>query len=82
MFDVNFSIHSYVNENEKQEMHFLEIWTNESLTPKEALYYGDSHKYENFIWVFLHLNLLVSDIFIAHKHLYLTYWSTMKHLTL
>ncbi|KAI4324134.1 hypothetical protein L6164_023696 [Bauhinia variegata] len=32
------SIHSYVNGNEKQEILFLEIWTNGSLTPKEALY--------------------------------------------
>nr|YP_009566939.1 RpoA [Dysphania ambrosioides]QBB73459.1 RpoA [Dysphania ambrosioides] len=36
--NVNHSIHSYVNGNEKQEILFLEIWTNGSLTPKEALY--------------------------------------------
>nr|QWX90463.1 RNA polymerase alpha subunit [Ludisia discolor] len=36
--NVNHSIHSYGNENEKQEILFLEIWTNGSLTPKEALY--------------------------------------------
>nr|YP_010135012.1 RNA polymerase alpha subunit [Litsea chunii]QWM94700.1 RNA polymerase alpha subunit [Litsea chunii] len=33
----NHSIHSYGSENEKQEILFLEIWTNGSLTPKEAL---------------------------------------------
>nr|AKF43069.1 RNA polymerase alpha subunit [Geranium phaeum]AMY96151.1 RNA polymerase alpha subunit [Geranium phaeum] len=33
--NVNHSIHSY--ENESHEMLFLEIWTNGSLTPKEAL---------------------------------------------
>nr|QXO04061.1 RNA polymerase alpha subunit [Goodyera repens] len=36
--NVNHSIHSYGNENEKQEILFIEIWTNGSLTPKEALY--------------------------------------------
>ncbi|KAL4026068.1 hypothetical protein IC575_014491 [Cucumis melo] len=36
--NVNHSIHSYVNGNEKQEILFLEIWTNGSLTPKEALH--------------------------------------------
>nr|YP_010392500.1 RNA polymerase alpha subunit [Canarina eminii]UPX08109.1 RNA polymerase alpha subunit [Canarina eminii] len=35
--NVNHSIHSYGTENEKQEMLFLEIWTNGSFTPKEAL---------------------------------------------
>nr|USG53025.1 RNA polymerase alpha subunit [Laportea bulbifera] len=36
--NANHSIHSYVNGNEKQELLFLEIWTNGSLTPKEALH--------------------------------------------
>ncbi|CAN6454629.1 unnamed protein product [Victoria cruziana] len=36
--NANHSIHSYENGNEKQEILFLEIWTNGSLTPKEALY--------------------------------------------
>nr|YP_011014252.1 RNA polymerase alpha subunit [Arenaria przewalskii]WQA10658.1 RNA polymerase alpha subunit [Arenaria przewalskii] len=36
--NVNYSIHCYGNGTEKQEMLFLEIWTNGSLTPKEALY--------------------------------------------
>ncbi|CAH9117878.1 unnamed protein product [Cuscuta epithymum] len=34
--NANHSIHSYGNE--KQEILFLEIWTNGSLTPKEALH--------------------------------------------
>lgn len=34
------SIHSYGNGNERQEILFLEIWTNGSLTPKEALALG------------------------------------------
>ncbi|CAN6454812.1 unnamed protein product [Victoria cruziana] len=36
--NTNHSIHSYGNGNEKQEIFFLEIWTNGSLTPKQALY--------------------------------------------
>nr|YP_010406921.1 RNA polymerase alpha subunit [Goodyera biflora]QXO03459.1 RNA polymerase alpha subunit [Goodyera biflora]URF19553.1 RNA polymerase alpha subunit [Goodyera biflora] len=36
--NVNHSIHSYGNGNEKQEILFIEIWTNGSITPKEALY--------------------------------------------
>ncbi|XP_051145800.1 RNA polymerase alpha subunit (chloroplast) [Andrographis paniculata] len=36
--NVNHSIHSYGNGNQKQEILFLEIWTNGSLTPKEALH--------------------------------------------
>nr|YP_009129463.1 RNA polymerase alpha subunit [Goodyera fumata]AHZ43079.1 RNA polymerase alpha subunit [Goodyera fumata] len=36
--NVNHSIHSYGNGNEKKEILFIEIWTNGSLTPKEALY--------------------------------------------
>nr|ATG24898.1 RNA polymerase alpha subunit [Lobelia heterophylla subsp. heterophylla] len=35
--NVNHSIHSYGPENEKHEILFLEIWTNGSVTPKEAL---------------------------------------------
>nr|YP_010395450.1 RNA polymerase alpha subunit [Thamnosma montana]UQJ72978.1 RNA polymerase alpha subunit [Thamnosma montana] len=36
--NANHSIQSYGNGNEKQEILFLEIWTNGSLTPKEALH--------------------------------------------
>nr|YP_010516310.1 RNA polymerase alpha subunit [Striga asiatica]YP_010516358.1 RNA polymerase alpha subunit [Striga asiatica]UXL88470.1 RNA polymerase alpha subunit [Striga asiatica]UXL88518.1 RNA polymerase alpha subunit [Striga asiatica] len=36
--DVNYSIHRYESGNEKKEILFLEIWTNGSLTPKEALH--------------------------------------------
>nr|WKK48645.1 RNA polymerase alpha subunit [Rotala rotundifolia] len=36
--NVNHSIHFYGTGNEKQEILFLEIWTNGSLTPKEALH--------------------------------------------
>nr|YP_010154098.1 RNA polymerase alpha subunit [Corydalis davidii]QQW51931.1 RNA polymerase alpha subunit [Corydalis davidii] len=35
--NANHSIHSYGNGKEKHEILFLEIWTNGSLTPKEAL---------------------------------------------
>lgn len=51
--NANHSIHSYVNGNEKQEILFLEIWTNGSLTPKEALNEASRNLIELFI-PFLH----------------------------
>nr|YP_010465164.1 RNA polymerase alpha subunit [Flemingia prostrata]UUL95645.1 RNA polymerase alpha subunit [Flemingia prostrata]WPN87305.1 RNA polymerase alpha subunit [Flemingia sp.] len=51
--NVNHSIHSYVNGNEKQEILFLEIWTNGSLNPKEALYEASRNLIDLFI-PFLH----------------------------
>nr|YP_009556612.1 RNA polymerase alpha subunit [Drosophyllum lusitanicum]QBC67533.1 RNA polymerase alpha subunit [Drosophyllum lusitanicum]QBC72938.1 RNA polymerase alpha subunit [Drosophyllum lusitanicum]QBE87518.1 RNA polymerase alpha subunit [Drosophyllum lusitanicum] len=52
--NVNHSIHSYGNGNEKQEILFLEIWTNGSLTPKEALYQASQNLIDLFI-PFLHV---------------------------
>nr|YP_008854542.1 RNA polymerase alpha subunit [Ravenala madagascariensis]AHA12631.1 RNA polymerase alpha subunit [Ravenala madagascariensis]AYP34527.1 RNA polymerase alpha subunit [Ravenala madagascariensis] len=49
--NVNHSIHS--SGNEKQEILFLEIWTNGSLTPKEALYEASRNFIDLFI-PFLH----------------------------
>nr|QWL17157.1 RNA polymerase alpha subunit [Plantago atrata] len=49
--NVNHSIHSYGNE--KQEILFLEIWTNGSLTPKEALQEASRNLIDLFI-PFLH----------------------------
>uniref|UniRef100_UPI00315C5D3B RNA polymerase alpha subunit n=1 Tax=Plantago lanigera TaxID=589142 RepID=UPI00315C5D3B len=49
--NVNHSIHSYGNE--KQEILFLEIWTNGSLTPKEALHEASRNLIDLFI-PFLH----------------------------
>nr|YP_010268488.1 RNA polymerase alpha subunit [Pseudocodon convolvulaceus]QTZ17964.1 RNA polymerase alpha subunit [Pseudocodon vinciflorus]UIG86696.1 RNA polymerase alpha subunit [Pseudocodon convolvulaceus] len=51
--NVNHSIHSYGTENEKQEILFLEIWTNGSLTPKEALREATQNLIDFFI-PFLH----------------------------
>nr|YP_010143187.1 RNA polymerase alpha subunit [Salomonia cantoniensis]QQL04308.1 RNA polymerase alpha subunit [Salomonia cantoniensis] len=51
--NANYSIHSYVNGNEKHEMLFIEIWTNGSLTPKEALYEA-SRNLIAFFLPFLH----------------------------
>nr|YP_009758050.1 RNA polymerase alpha subunit [Aspidogyne longicornu]QIM61460.1 RNA polymerase alpha subunit [Aspidogyne longicornu] len=51
--NVNHSIHSYDNGNEKQEILFIEIWTNGSLTPKEALYEA-SRNLVNLLIPFLH----------------------------
>nr|YP_009728068.1 RNA polymerase alpha subunit [Wikstroemia chamaedaphne]QIA46377.1 RNA polymerase alpha subunit [Wikstroemia chamaedaphne] len=51
--NVNHSIHSYGNGNKKQEILFLEIWTNGSLTPKEALHEASRNLIDLFI-PFLH----------------------------
>lgn len=51
--NANFSIHYYVNGNEKHEMLFIEIWTNGSLTPKEALYEASRNLIDLFL-PFLH----------------------------
>nr|WCD59936.1 RNA polymerase alpha subunit [Impatiens chlorosepala] len=52
--NANHSIHSYGNGNEKQEILFLEIWTNGSLTPKEALHEASRNLIDLFI-PFLHM---------------------------
>nr|UDZ61100.1 RNA polymerase alpha subunit [Sagittaria guayanensis] len=49
--NTNYSIYSYGNE--EQEILFLEIWTNGSLTPKEALYEASRNLIDFFI-PFLH----------------------------
>lgn len=51
--NVNHSIHSYGTGNEKHEILFLEIWTNGSLTPKEALHEAARNLIDLFI-PFLH----------------------------
>nr|YP_009559228.1 RNA polymerase alpha subunit [Barbeya oleoides]QBA96028.1 RNA polymerase alpha subunit [Barbeya oleoides] len=51
--NANHSIHSYANGNEKQEILFIEIWTNGSLTPKEALHEASRNLIDLFI-PFLH----------------------------
>nr|UZP14296.1 RNA polymerase alpha subunit [Koenigia islandica] len=47
--NVNHSIHSYSNGDKKEEILFLEIWTNGSLTPKEALYEASRNLIDLFI---------------------------------
>nr|YP_009476216.1 DNA-directed RNA polymerase alpha chain [Eurycorymbus cavaleriei]AVM38220.1 DNA-directed RNA polymerase alpha chain [Eurycorymbus cavaleriei]ULD67197.1 RNA polymerase alpha subunit [Eurycorymbus cavaleriei] len=47
--NANHSIHSYGNGNEKQEILFLEIWTNGGLTPKEALHEASQNLIDLFI---------------------------------
>nr|YP_009669852.1 RNA polymerase subunit alpha [Saltera sarcocolla]QCW95171.1 RNA polymerase subunit alpha [Saltera sarcocolla] len=51
--NANHSIHSYGNGNEKEEILFLEIWTNGSLTPNEALHEASRNLIDLFI-PFLH----------------------------
>ncbi|KAJ6889705.1 RNA polymerase alpha subunit [Populus alba x Populus x berolinensis] len=52
--NANHSVHSYGNGNEKQEIFFLEIWTNGSLTLKEALHEASWNLIDLFIH-FLHV---------------------------
>nr|YP_010258730.1 RNA polymerase alpha subunit [Heliciopsis lobata]UIX22893.1 RNA polymerase alpha subunit [Heliciopsis lobata] len=77
--NANYSIHSYGNGNQKQEILFLEIWTNGSLTPKEALYEASRNLIDLFI-PFLHaqeediqlqdnLNRVALPFFIFHDRL-------------
>nr|YP_010998753.1 RNA polymerase alpha subunit [Simarouba amara]WPM86911.1 RNA polymerase alpha subunit [Simarouba amara] len=47
--NANHSIHSYGNGDENQEILFLEIWTNGSLTPKEALHEASRNLIDLFI---------------------------------
>ncbi|KAH7668868.1 DNA-directed RNA polymerase protein [Dioscorea alata] len=51
--NANHSIHSYANGNENQEILFIEICTNGSLTPKEALYEASYNLFDLFVR-FLH----------------------------
>nr|YP_010192979.1 RNA polymerase alpha subunit [Leptopus cordifolius]QZP42367.1 RNA polymerase alpha subunit [Leptopus cordifolius] len=51
--NANHSVYSYGNGNENQEILFLEIWTNGSLTPKEALHEASRNLIDLFI-PFLH----------------------------
>nr|YP_009914849.1 RNA polymerase alpha subunit [Chuquiraga oblongifolia]QLF67560.1 RNA polymerase alpha subunit [Chuquiraga oblongifolia] len=51
--NANHSIHYFGNGNGKQEILFLEIWTNGSLTPKEALHEASLNLIDLFI-PFLH----------------------------
>jgi DNA-directed RNA polymerase subunit alpha len=51
--NANHSVHSYRNGNGKQEILFLEIWTDGSLTPKEALHEASRNLINLFI-PFLH----------------------------
>nr|YP_010292913.1 RNA polymerase alpha subunit [Dapsilanthus disjunctus]ULQ65106.1 RNA polymerase alpha subunit [Dapsilanthus disjunctus]ULQ65194.1 RNA polymerase alpha subunit [Dapsilanthus disjunctus] len=51
--NANYNIYSYGNGKEKEEILFLEIWTNGSLTPREALYQASRNLIDLFI-PFLH----------------------------
>nr|YP_009869738.1 RNA polymerase alpha subunit [Marathrum foeniculaceum]QKJ81679.1 RNA polymerase alpha subunit [Marathrum foeniculaceum] len=51
--NTNFSVHSYGNGTEMYEILFLEIWTNGSLTPKEALHEASRNLIDLFM-PFLH----------------------------
>nr|AND48301.1 alpha subunit of RNA polymerase [Eosphagnum rigescens] len=51
--NANYSVHSSENKNETQEILFIEIWTDGSVTPKEALYEASRSLIDLFI-PFLH----------------------------
>nr|UFK63164.1 RNA polymerase alpha subunit [Osmunda mildei] len=51
--NVNYSVHSFENDREIQEILLIEIWTNGSLTPNEALYEASRNPIDLFI-PFLH----------------------------
>jgi DNA-directed RNA polymerase subunit alpha len=36
--NANYSVHAFENKNKTQKILFIEIWTNGSVAPKEALY--------------------------------------------
>nr|YP_010006878.1 RNA polymerase alpha subunit [Passiflora deidamioides]QNR05645.1 RNA polymerase alpha subunit [Passiflora deidamioides] len=61
----NHSVHSYGNANETQEILFLEIWTNGSLTPKEALHEA-SRNLIGLVIPFLHVE--EEDLHIPFLH--------------
>lgn len=52
--NANYSIHSYGNANEKEVQLFIEIWTNGSFTPKEALYEASRNLIDFHFVPFLH----------------------------
>nr|AWI70501.1 RNA polymerase alpha subunit [Leuconotis anceps] len=62
--NANHSIHSYGNEN--QEILFLEIWTNGSLTPKEALREASRNLIDLFI-PFLHMEMEEANLHFENK---------------
>lgn len=75
--NANHSIHNY---NEKLEILFLEIWTNGSLTPKEALHEAARNLIDLFI-PFLHVkkeNVHVEDN--QHKLSLFTFHDRLKNL--
>nr|YP_010704989.1 RNA polymerase alpha subunit [Porella grandiloba]WCQ78525.1 RNA polymerase alpha subunit [Porella grandiloba] len=47
--NVNYSVHSFESEEKTKEILFLEIWTDGSLTPKEALYEASRNLIDLFI---------------------------------
>nr|YP_010581185.1 RNA polymerase alpha subunit [Saurauia napaulensis]UZT27506.1 RNA polymerase alpha subunit [Saurauia napaulensis] len=64
--NANYSIHSYGNGKEKQEILFLEIWTNGSLTPKEALHEASRKLIDLFI-PFLHTEAEEENFYLDHN---------------
>ncbi len=47
--NADYSVHSFENKNETQKIILIEIWTNQSVTPKEALYEASRNLIDLFI---------------------------------
>nr|QBA69299.1 RNA polymerase alpha subunit [Amphilophium blanchetii] len=78
ILNVNYSVHSYTRENEKKEMLFLEIWTNGSLTPVEALSIT-SQKLAKLLTAPLRVNEEEDNKFTNEDHLVSLYFFTFQH---
>nr|YP_009338193.1 RNA polymerase alpha subunit [Gymnaconitum gymnandrum]YP_009906209.1 RNA polymerase alpha subunit [Delphinium grandiflorum]ANJ04505.1 RNA polymerase alpha subunit [Gymnaconitum gymnandrum]QLH90163.1 RNA polymerase alpha subunit [Delphinium grandiflorum] len=76
--NANHSIHSYGNGNEKQEILFLEIWTDGSLTPKEALYEASRNLIDLFI-PFLHAEEQDTNLEDNQKRVTLPFFTFHNH---
>nr|YP_009926694.1 RNA polymerase alpha subunit [Lophopyxis maingayi]QNK04985.1 RNA polymerase alpha subunit [Lophopyxis maingayi] len=77
----NYSIHSYGNgkEKEKQEILFLEIWTNGSLTPEEALQEA-ARNLIDLVMPFLHQEAEEENLHLEKNQHKVTFYDTLAKL--
>ncbi|KAG6540202.1 hypothetical protein Mapa_018494 [Marchantia paleacea] len=73
--NANYSVHSFESEKKIKEILFLEVWTDGSLTPKEALYEASRNLIDLFIplipfqSVSLDIEKMTKDV--AFKHIFI-----------
>nr|YP_009732810.1 RNA polymerase alpha subunit [Buxbaumia aphylla]AAW81772.1 RNA polymerase alpha subunit [Buxbaumia aphylla]QHU77152.1 RNA polymerase alpha subunit [Buxbaumia aphylla] len=79
--NANYSVHSFENENKTQEMLFIEIWTNGSITPKDALYEASRSLIDLFI-PFLHAERreIINELENEYKLSNISYFSSFSPL--